>query len=130
MRLLLDAQMLLWSVFWPEIMSPAARDLVDDAANVLYFSPVNLWEVGIKNARGKPDFRIDARDMYERLLMSDYAEIAVLGSHTVAAGELPLIHKDPFDRLLVAQAAVENISLLTSDNKLAEYAAPVIFIPR
>jgi PIN domain nuclease of toxin-antitoxin system len=125
MKLLLDTQLLLWAAGQPERLSPAARSLLDDAHNELFFSAASLWEVAIKSALGRDDFRADARLLRRGLIDNGYDELAITGKHTVAIVNLPPIHKDPFDRLLAAQSAVEGILLLTADPILAQYPGPV-----
>ena len=130
MKLLLDTQMLIWLLFWPEILPLNAREVIGDEENDLHFSPASLWEISIKRSLGKPDFQLNARAMRENLLENGCLEIPINSLHTISAGELPLFHKDPFDRLLIAQAMVENLFLLTSDSNIAEYPAPIIFTPK
>jgi PIN domain nuclease of toxin-antitoxin system len=130
MKLLLDTQMLLWAVFWPELLPKKARQAIAGDENRLYFSPASLWEVSVKSAQNKPDFQVNARIMRSQLLGNGYEEITITSLHTVAIGDLPLLHKDPFDRILIAQARTENIRLLTSDAKIAEYPAPIEFVPK
>jgi PIN domain nuclease of toxin-antitoxin system len=128
MKLLLDTQILLWMVARPELLSDQARRLLSDEENEIFFSPVSLWEVAIKNSLNRPDFQVDSRVLRGQLLARDYHEIAITGLHTAAVADLPPIHKDPFDRLLLAQAKTEGISLITSDTTLSAYPAPVILI--
>ena len=130
MKLLLDTQMLIWLLFWPETLPHNAREIISEEKNDLCFSPVSLWEVSIKSSQNKPDFQLNARVMQEYLLDKGCLEVSITSSHTITAGELPMFHKDPFDRLLIAQAVVENLFLLTSDKKITEYPALVIFTPR
>ena len=130
MKLLLDTQMWIWLLFWPENLPQNAWGVISDEENDLCFSPANLWEVSIKRSLNKPDFQLNAWTMRENLLNASCLEVPVISSHTITAGELPVLHKDPFDRLLIAQAIVENLFLLTSDRKIAEYPAPVIFVPK
>ena len=130
MKLLLDTQMLIWLLLWPENLPQNAREVIADEENDLCFSPANLWGVSIKRSQNKPDFQLNARAMRENLLEKGCFEVPITSLHAIVAGELPIFHKDPFDRLLVAQAIVENFFLLTSDKKIAEYPAPVIFVPR
>ena len=99
--------------------------MIADPANVLVFSVASLWEIAIKRSLKRPDFRIDSGVLRRGLLANGYEELTVLGSHAVAVESLPLVHKDPFDRLLVAQATVEGITLLTSDGLLARYPGPI-----
>jgi len=130
MKLLLDTQMLLWAMFWPELLPDKARQLIENMDNILYFSPASLWEVSIKNAQNKPAFQVNARVMRSRLLDCGYQELVINGLHAVATGDLPSLHKDPFDRLLLAQSQVDGIHLLTCDAQLAQYPVPMLFMPR
>jgi len=124
-KLLLDTQLLLWAAGQPERFSTTARGLIDDVRNQLLFSAASLWEVAIKSALGRADFRADARLLRRGLIDNGYDELAITGEHAVAVANLPPIHKDPFDRLLVAQSAVEGILLVTADPILAQYPGPV-----
>jgi PIN domain nuclease of toxin-antitoxin system len=124
-KLLLDTQLLLWAAGQPERLPVAARRLIDDAGNQLLFSAASLWEVAIKSGLGRADFRADARLLRRGLIDNGYDELAITGEHAVAIANLPPIHKDPFDRLLVAQSAVEGILLLTADPILAQNPGPV-----
>jgi len=94
-------------------------------ANELLFSPVSLWEVAIKFGAGKLDFQVDPTLLRRGLLDNDYSELPISSEHAVSTHRLPPIHKDPFDRLLIAQAMVEGILLLTSDTTVARYPAPI-----
>ena len=125
MKLLLDTQILLWAAGRPERLSSAARKLLGDARNDLIFSAASLWEIAIKRTLGREDFRVDPRLLRRSLLDNGYGELAVTGEHAVAVGSLPPLHKDPFDRLLLAQALAEGITLLTADAQLAKYRGPV-----
>lgn len=118
-------QLLLWAAGAPERLSVAARGMIDDARNQLLFSVVSLWEIAIKSGFGRSDFRVDARLLRRGLSDNGYDELAITGEHAVAITNLPLIHKDPFDRLLVAQSAVEGILPLTADPIVAQYPGPV-----
>jgi PIN domain nuclease of toxin-antitoxin system len=124
-KLLLDTQLLLWAAGEPERFSVAARSMIDDARNQLLFSVVSLWEIAIKSGLGRSDFRVDARLLRRGLSDNGYDELAITGEHAVAIANLPPIHKDPFDRLLVAQSAVEGVLLLTADPVVARYPGPV-----
>lgn len=130
MKILLDTQMLIWTVAWPELLPRKARQLIADAENEKYFSPASLWEVAIKNAQKRPDFQIDARVLRRQLLNNGCLELPITGIHTTAISDLPPFHKDPFDRLLLAQAKSEGIGLLTTDETLAEYPAPVVLVQK
>lgn len=125
MNLLLDTHVLLWAAGQPDRLTATASALLLDPGNQLYFSSVSLWEIAIKNSLGRPDFSADPRRLWRMLLANDYRELALTGEHAVAVGELPPLHKDPFDRILLAQARVEDLQLLTADDKLAAYGEGV-----
>ena len=88
-------------------------------------SRTSLWEVAIKSMLGRPDFRVDARVLRRGLLENGYGELAIAGDHAVAVLNLPPLHRDPFDRMLVAQATVEGVVLLTADALVAQYPGPI-----
>ena len=125
MKLLLDTHLLLWAATAPGRLPAGACDLIDDAANELLFSAVSLWEVTIKRTLGRVDFQADARVLRRGLLDNGYTELAMTGDHAVAVDGLPPLHRDPFDRILVAQATVEGITLLTGDAMVAQYPGPI-----
>ena len=125
MKLLLDTHVLLWAAGQPERLSTSARAMLQDPQNQLVFSSANLWEVVIKRVLGRPDFRIDARVLRRGLLANGYDELAITSEHVIGVGALPALHKDPFDRILLAQAICEGITLLTADPIVAGYPAPV-----
>jgi PIN domain nuclease of toxin-antitoxin system len=109
----------------PERLSPTARTLLDDAENALFFSAASLWEIAIKRGLGRSDFQVDARVLRRGLIDNGYQELAISSDHAVFIDSLPNLHKDPFDRILVAQASVEGITLLTADALVAQYPGPV-----
>jgi PIN domain nuclease of toxin-antitoxin system len=125
MKLLLDTHLLLWAAGEPERLSKQARSLIDNADNELLFSAASLWEVAIKRGLGREDFRVDARLLRRGLLDNGYCELPIVSDHVVATEGLPPIHKDPFDRILVAQATVEGITLLTMDSLVSQYPGPI-----
>jgi PIN domain nuclease of toxin-antitoxin system len=124
-KLLLDTHLLLWAAGQPELLSREARDLLDDPTNDLLFSAANLWEVTIKHALGRDDFRVNPRLLRRGLLDNGYGELAITSEHAIAVELLPPIHKDPFDRILIAQSAIEGVTLLTSDPMVARYSGLV-----
>jgi PIN domain nuclease of toxin-antitoxin system len=124
-RLLLDTHLLLWAAGEPERIPAAARELIESGENEPMFSAASLWEVAIKSGLGRDDFRVEVRLLRRGLLNNGYVELAITGEHAVAVAALPPIHKDPFDRLLVAQSGVEGIPLLTNDSVVAQYPGPV-----
>lgn len=125
MKLLLDTHLLLWAAGMPEKLSGSARALIEADDAELFFSAASLWEIGIKRGLGREDFQVDARLLRRGLLDNGYSELPIGSEHAVAIDSLPMIHKDPFDRLLVAQATVEGITLLTADSLVAQYPGPV-----
>lgn len=125
MKLLLDTHLLLWTTAKSHMLSQEAAKLIADPGNEIAFSVVGLWEIAIKNALGRSDFLVDLRRLRGRLLESGYRELSILAEHAIALEILPPRHKDPFDRLLIAKAMVESMTLLTSDTTLASYGGPV-----
>lgn len=125
MKLLLDTHLLLWAAGSPGQLPATARILMEDLQNELLFSAASLWEIVIKRSLGRADFQVDARVLRRGLLDNGYQELAITSAHTVFIDSLPLLHKDPFDRILVAQATVEGIPLLTADVIVAQYPGPV-----
>jgi PIN domain nuclease of toxin-antitoxin system len=125
MKLLLDTHLLLWAAGSPGQLPEAARPLLEETQNELLFSAASLWEIAIKNALGRSDFQVDARVLRRGLLDNGYQELLITSEHAVSIAILPPIHKDPFDRILVAQATVEGIVLLTMDAVMAQYPGPV-----
>lgn len=125
MKLLLDTHLLLWAAGQPEKLSPTACALLHDPQNELFFSSASLWEVSIKRGLGRGDFLVDPTLLRRGLLDNGYSELPITSEHAVAVDGLPPIHKDPFDRILVAQAMAEGITLLTVDSTVAQYPGPV-----
>ena len=125
MKLLLDTHLLLWAANRSKRL-PAGllRSLEDPGAEPL-FSSASIWEIVIKRGLARKDFQVDPRVLRRGLVDNGYSELAVTSEHALAADGLPPIHKDPFDRMLVAQASVEGITLLTSDPLVAHYPGPV-----
>jgi PIN domain nuclease of toxin-antitoxin system len=124
-RVLVDTHLLLWAAVTPRSLSNAARELLADPTNHLFFSVVSIWEVAIKRGLDRPDFDVDPRILRREALENGYAELLINIDHAVAIELLPRVHKDPFDRLLVAQAAIEGIMLATADPVIARYPGPV-----
>ena len=125
MKVLLDTHLLLWAAGEPRKLPAAALAFIDDRANELIFSAASIWEIAIKNSLGRNDFRVDARLLRRGLLDNGYIELPITGEHAVAIDSLHPFHKDPFDRILIAQAVVEGITLLTVDPVVARYKGPV-----
>ncbi|HKT47816.1 MAG TPA: type II toxin-antitoxin system VapC family toxin [Candidatus Acidoferrales bacterium] len=125
MKLLLDTHLLLWAASEPKKIPKSARMLIEDPENEVLFSAASLWEIAIKRGLGRADFRVDPRLLRRALLDNGYTELPITSEHVIHIEQLPPKHKDPFDRILVAQANVEGITLLTSDQKLVAYPGPI-----
>jgi PIN domain nuclease of toxin-antitoxin system len=125
MRILLDTHLLLWAAAASARLPAQARAAIVKSENELIFSTASLWEVAIKHSLGRRDFRADPRVLRRGLLENGYTELPITGAHAVAVASLPPLHRDPFDRMLIAQAISEGISLMTSDPKLAQYPGPI-----
>jgi PIN domain nuclease of toxin-antitoxin system len=124
-KLLLDTQLLLWAADRSERLGRSVRTLIDDPANDLIFSAASIWEIAIKSRLGRDDFRVEPRQLRRGLLDNGYLELPITSQHVVGIDGLPPLHKDPFDRLLLAQALAEGLTLLTADARLARYPGPV-----
>jgi PIN domain nuclease of toxin-antitoxin system len=124
-KLLVDTHLLLWAAGQPNRLSAAARRLLNDQSNELLFSAASIWEIAIKNTLGRDDFKVEPRLLRRGLLDNGWVELPITGQHAVGIDGLPPVHKDPFDRLLLAQALSEGITLLTSDVNLTRYGPPV-----
>lgn len=125
MKFLLDTHLLLWTAGFPDRLSAEARALIETPQHELYFSAASVWEIAIKCGLGRNDFQVDVRLLRRGLLDNGYSELPIRSEHAVAIDSLPILHKDPFDRLLIAQAMVEGITLLTADAMVAQYGGPV-----
>ena len=125
MKILLDTHLLLWAAGGSRRLPKRARHLLEDPETEPFFSAASVWEVAIKSGLGREDFHVDAGLFRRGLLDNGYTELTITSAHAVAAGALPPIHKDPFDRMLIAQSQVEGITLLTTDPLVAKYPAPV-----
>mgnify|MGYP000435018187 FL=1 len=125
MKLLLDTHLLIWAAQSIDRLPTGARALMANPDNELLFSVASIWEVAIKSGLNRPDFQVDARMLRRGLIDNGYFELPILSEHAVAIDALPPIHKDPFDRLLIAQARVEGIILLTDDATVAQYQGSV-----
>jgi len=124
-RFLLDTHLLLWAAGDPRRLSTDVLTLIEEGRNELFFSTVSIWETAIKHSRGRAEFQVEPGKFRRTLLLNDYKELTILGDHAVAVAGLPHIHKDPFDRLLIAQSMVEGIILLTADAQIARYGGLV-----
>ena len=125
MKVLLDTHLLLWAAGMPERLPAQASELIERPETEPMVSAASLWEIAIKSGLGRSDFSVDPRLLRRGLLEHGYAELDVTGAHATAVDLLPPIHKDPFDRILVAQAQLEGLTLLTTDEIVARYPGPI-----
>lgn len=126
MRMLVDTQILIWAAFAPSRLSKKARRILQDEDNEILFSPASLWEIALKSGLNRPDFQVDAQLLLRGLLDNGYEELAVASVHALEIANLPPLHKDPFDRILLAQAKYEGIGFLTADRMLIKYPLTAI----
>lgn len=118
---LLDTHLVLWAASDPARLSSKARTLLQSRDQRLSFSLVSIWEVAIKTSLGRPDFVVDPRDLREGMVAAGFAELPIRAEHVIRVGALPWIHRDPFDRMLVAQCLEDKLTLLTVDRDLQGY---------
>jgi PIN domain nuclease of toxin-antitoxin system len=124
-KLLLDTHLLLWAAANDRRLPPAARALIESRENEPLFSAASLWEIVVRGGLGRDDFRVNARLLRRALVQNGYSELPITSEHAIAIETLPAIHRDPFDRMLVAQATIEGVTLLTSDRIVARYPGPI-----
>jgi PIN domain nuclease of toxin-antitoxin system len=127
-RLLLDTHIVLWAAGQPEKLSESARNLLMASDNILFFSAASIWEMVIKRGLGRADFMVNPRRLRMMLIAHGYNELPVNSEHAFMVEMLPMLHKDPFDRLLLAQARTEGMLLLTVDSLLAQYRESVLVV--
>ena len=124
MNLLLDTHVLLWTLNDDPTLSPLARAAITDGRNVVFVSAATAWEITIKKALGK--LRAPTGDYLHELHRHRFTPLDITTEHALAVENLPPHHADPFDRMLVAQAQVEKLTLVTRDERLRDYAVPII----
>ena len=122
MRLLLDSHVALWWIAGDTSIGPETAALVQ-SADTVYFSPVTPWELGIKHSLGKIDF---PDGLVRELVAAGFEEQPITSEHAEAAATLPHHHRDPFDRMLIAQTTIEALTLVTADTMLSQYDIPII----
>ena len=128
---LLDTHALIWMAWEPEKLSEEVIAILSNPRNRLYYSPASIQEIAIKLNLGKPDFGFDPVALTEGLEDAGYIELVIRSRHAYGIRELPEdMHKDPFDRLLVAQAREENLNLITNDEKIIKYCSDYINITK
>lgn len=119
MNFLLDTHILIWAAISPHKISSELANLLSDPSNHLYFSSASIWEISIKESLGKKNFKVSSKKLHGGLIENGYKEIKVSALHAMEVIKLPFIHRDPFDRILVATAIWENMPLLTNDSTLS-----------
>lgn len=125
MQLLVDTHLLLWSVAASKKLPPEVREMLTDPANDVFYSAASVWEIAIKSGLGRSDFRVDLPSLLQAFVTAGFVELPITSTHAARVSTLPDLHKDPFDRLLVAQALTEPAILLTNDAQLGSYGAHV-----
>jgi len=125
MKFLLDTHYVLWIPIEDPKISRRARTILENPENQFVFSVSSIWEIAIKKGQQRRDFRSDPREIRRLMIENGYEELNIQSHHVVAVDSLPPIHKDPFDRVLIAQAIIEGITLLTADPKIAQYPGPI-----
>jgi PIN domain nuclease of toxin-antitoxin system len=128
MRLLLDTHVLLWALADPRRLPGAARDAIEDGDNDVLFSAASIWEIAIKSQVLRAEFGVDTATIIGAARDLRFDELAVGAEHAAAVAALPPHHKDPFDRLLVAQALTEPARLVTADRALAAYSDDLVWL--
>lgn len=126
MKYILDTHILLWAASGSKKLSLAAKKIINNTNNQLFFSVASIWEVAIKQGLARDDFQVDARLLRRALIDNGYSELPILSEHVVEVNTLPMIHKDPFDRILIAQSMVEGIMLITADESVCQYNRAMI----
>jgi PIN domain nuclease of toxin-antitoxin system len=122
MRLLVDTHVLLWAAAEPDRLPPSFRDRIESPDNEVLFSAVSIWEIAIKQQIGRLPLSVTPEEIADAAVRMGFDELPVTSAHAAGIRRLPLHHRDPFDRLLVAQAIHEPARLLTSDEVLAQYS--------
>lgn len=128
MNLLLDTHVALWAITDSPKLPPKARDLIESPKTTVWISAASVWEIAIKHSLGRGDMPVSGRDAARYFQESGYRFLPVEAEHAVAVEELPPHHQDPFDRILVAQALVEPMRLMTHDALVALYTDTIIKI--
>ncbi len=122
MRLLLDSQVVIWAMVDAGLLRPLVRESIA-AADIVHVSAASLWEIAIKRAKGRLDV---PDDLIELIGRAGFVPLAITERHGWAAGSLPSLHSDPFDRMLVAQAMAEGLTIVTSDRRMRDYGVPIL----
>ena len=126
MKVLLDTQLLLWAVYKPERLPSHIMDLLGDTDNQLLVSDASVWEMGIKLAKGKLGYESELTNLLERITGFGITPLSIERRHIEATVQLPPHHRDPFDRILIAQAQVEGLPFVNADAQMSKYDVQVI----
>ncbi|OPH35606.1 PIN domain [Moraxella lacunata] len=121
MNYLLDTHIVIWLAKEPHKLSDKVKNILENTENTIYFSTVNLWEIALKTNLNKDGFKFDTIKLYQRLLENGFIELDINHKYTKILENLPIIHKDPFDRMLIAQSMIDNLCLITNDDKIIQY---------
>jgi PIN domain nuclease of toxin-antitoxin system len=125
MKILADTHILAWFAEDAAELTADMRTILQDERNIVFFSSASIWELTIKKALNKVGFDLEPPILHEALLQNGFAELPVTSLHALRVSSLPPIHRDPFDRILIAQSIDEGMTLLTADRTIAQYGAPV-----
>ena len=125
MHLLLDTHLLVWAMGSPDRLPIGLRTMLEDPDHTPIFSVASLWELVIKAALHRPDFNVQPGLLRRALLEAGWLELPIKAQHVLAVADLPHLHRDPFDRLLLAQANADSLLLITADQQLAQYPGPI-----
>lgn len=128
MKYLLDTHILLWAAGDTDKLTDETKKIIQSDNNQLYYSVASIWEIVIKNGLGRQDFQVDVDILRRGLIDNGYNELPILSEHVAAINHLPQLHKDPFDRMLIAQAITEGIILLTADRIISQYQGPIKYL--
>lgn len=125
---LVDTHVLVWLAVDSPRLTDLVRDLLVDPDNHIFFSAISIFEIAVKERLAKRGFDVEASAIRRMMIENDFVELPVSGLHAAHVATLPLIHGDPFDRLLVAQAMMEGSTLMTADAQIARYPGPIMLI--
>lgn len=125
---LVDTHVLIWLAVDSPRLGNVARAILADPDNQIFFSAISIFEIAVKERLSKPGFDVEASAIRRMMIENDFAELVVTGAHAAHVATLPLVHRDPFDRLLVAQAMIEGFTLMTADEHIGQYPGPIMKI--
>jgi len=128
MKLLLDTHLLLWAICDSKSLSKPARKLLTDEENDIYFSAASVWEIGLKHAKHPESMGISSAEARRYFLEMGYEELPIRAGHGIVAEDMPFLHHDPFDRIMIAQAKTEKMVFLSHDRMVAQYGEPVLVV--